>query len=89
VLIAMSDFKQLCIEDVARKERNRALFRDHGHEETIKRSYAMSAGGGRSFAGSEVAYVWETAELFLATRDALEQKKVIELEPYSPSRLEG
>jgi len=89
VLIAMSDFKHLCIENGADKQRNRALFRDHGHEETIKRSYSMSSAGGSSFAGSDVAYVWETAELFLATREALEQRKVVELEPFSPSRLEG
>jgi predicted dehydrogenase len=89
VLIAMSDFKQMCIEDVARKERNHALFRDHGHEESIRRSYAMSSRGDASFGGCAVDYVWETAELFLATREALEQERILELEPYAPSRLDG
>jgi predicted dehydrogenase len=88
VLIAMSDFKQMCIENVAHKERNRALFRDHGHEETIRKSYAMSSKAGASFGGSEVAYVWETAELFLATREALEREQTMELGPFASSRLD-
>jgi len=89
VLISMSDFKSLCIETVAHKERNRALFRDHGHEENIRSSYEMSPKGGASFGGCEVAYVWETGELFLATREALEERRTVELEPYAPSRLEA
>jgi predicted dehydrogenase len=89
VLITMSDFKEMRIENLARKQRSHALFRDHGHEESIKTGYRMSSKAGAAFGGSEVAYVWETAELFLATREALERKEVIELGPYSPSRLDG
>jgi predicted dehydrogenase len=88
VLISMADFKELCIEDVASKKRNRALFRDHGHENNIRASYGMSSRAAASFAGFDVAYVWETAELFLATREALEQSRVVEVEPFAPSRLE-
>ena len=83
----MSDFRQLCIENLARKERNYALFRDHGHEDTIKASYRMSSRSGAARGGSDVAYVWETGELFLATREALEQNKTVELAPYTASRL--
>jgi predicted dehydrogenase len=87
VLIAMSDFKQLCIERVAQKERNRRLFRDHGHERAITTSYGMSGRAARRFGGSEVAYVWETADLFLATKEALEERRTITIEPYSEERL--
>ena len=48
----------------------------------------MSSRAAASFAGFDVAYVWETAELFLATREALEQSRVVEVEPFAPSRLE-
>ena len=89
VLIAMSDFKQLCIENVAHKEHGRALFRDHGHEVAIRTSYAMSPAGGASFGGLDVAYVWETADLFLATKEALEQQRTVTLEPYTEERLAG
>ena len=89
VLVAMSDFKHLVIENVARKERNRRLFRDHGHERTIKTSYGMSERGGATFGGSGVAYVWETAELFLGTKQALAQRRQVTLEPFTDARLEG
>jgi len=86
-LVAMSDFGWLTIERLARRERHRPLFRDHGHERAILRSYAMSARAGATFGGSDVAYVWETAELFLATREALERREVVDLGPFEPSRL--
>jgi predicted dehydrogenase len=87
VLISMSDFKQLTIENVERKQRNFALFRDHGHEASILRSYAMSPAGGGTEPGSDVRYVWETAELFLETRQALERNEPLVVQPYQPSRL--
>ena len=86
-LISMSDFKQLTVEIVERKERNRALFRDHGHRESIERSYAMSPEGDETEAGSDVRYVWETGELFLKTKEALERNEVLEVRAYDPSRL--
>ncbi len=86
VLISMSDFKHLCIENVERKRRHHALFRDHGHQRTIGLSYAMSTTAGASFAGRDVRYMWETAELFLATKAAVEQGSSIVLQPYSETR---
>jgi predicted dehydrogenase len=89
VLITMTDFKEMRIDDLARKRRTSTLFRDHGHEESIRTGYRMTSRGGAAFGGSPVAYVWETADLFLATREALERDETVELGPYSPSRLEA
>lgn len=76
VLIAMDDFKRLVIEDVERKKVIAPIFRDHGHECNIVNSYNMAANADEALSSS-VQYVWETAELFLKTRAALEtQQKV-------------
>lgn len=85
VLIAMKDFKSLVIENGHRRTRPFQLYRDHGHEATIKRSYEMvrptdSAGSG---SGCSVPYVWETAELFLRTKQALEESRILSVEPFA------
>lgn len=77
VLIAMDDFKTLSIETIDRKQSTTAPFRDHGHESNIKRSYEMTLNPG--FSPSPVDYVWETGQLFLATRQALEERKGLTL----------
>jgi len=73
-LIAMDDFKDLTIEVVDRKRRISLRYRDHGHEEAIRASYALVRGGG---AGASVRYVWQTGDLFLTTKDALDQNRVL------------
>lgn len=70
VLISMDDFKTCTIETVDKKEITSLMFRDHGHEENLKHSYAMAQGG----SGCSVDYVRETGELFLATKKSLETK---------------
>lgn len=53
-------------------------FRDHGHELNILRSYAMVRPQDGVFAeGFSVDYVWETGNLFLKTREALETDRKI------------
>ena len=66
----MDDFKTCTIENVEKKEKTNLRFRDHGHEENIKKSYEMFRDG----AGCAIDYVWETGGLFLATKKALETK---------------
>ncbi len=75
VLISMDDFRDVSIEIVEKKRRIRHIFRDHGHERNIKRSYEMVRSN--SFNGCPVDYVWETGLLFLKTREALESNKNI------------
>ena len=89
VLISMSDFKQLTIENVEKKRRHFAWFRDHGHRRTIELSYAMCRTAGATFEARDTRHVWETAELFLATRTAVEQDRAIVLQPFSEGRLEN
>ena len=80
-LVSMDDFKDLTIEVVEKKRRLSPLFRDHGHEVSIERSYAMSgAAVPGSFAGCSVDEVWETGNLFLSTRRALEDNERIVLQ---------
>ncbi|MDZ7619624.1 MAG: Gfo/Idh/MocA family oxidoreductase, partial [Patescibacteria group bacterium] len=45
VLISMDDFSHLTVEVVDRKRNHSSRFRDHGHQASICRSYAMSRPG--------------------------------------------
>ena len=84
-LVSLADFRELTIENGPRKERHRPLFRQHGHRQSIMASYGMSARGGRT-EGCDLNYVRQTAELFLATRTALESDREILLhDPASAS----
>ena len=87
VLISMDDFKDLVVEVVDKKYVTSPLFRDHGHERNIRNSYEMARAAGELGAGCAISYVWETAQLFLKTKEALEEDKVITLEPFEPSLL--
>jgi predicted dehydrogenase len=92
VLISMSDFRELEIEIVDQKKKYRPWFRDHGHSGAIERSYQMSKQGNSRGVGSDstndpdttpsesVQYIWETGQLFLKTKEALEARTVITLQ---------
>jgi len=83
VLIGMDDFKSLTIQVVEKTIKIAPWFRDHGHEWCVRNSYEMARpGGGQSARSCSIAYVWETAELFLKTRQALEENRVVTLQPY-------
>jgi predicted dehydrogenase len=85
VLIGMEDFKNLTIEVVDKKKNMRLPFRDHGHEGAIRRSYEMVRPGKEANPGCSASYIWETGQLFLKTKEALENNKTITLEPYGSS----
>ena len=86
VLLTLDDFHRLEIDTVDKRRAIRPRFRDHGHREAILRSYAMSlAGGGRD--GGSVDYIWNTGRLFLATKQALDERGPVAVEPYSGGRL--
>jgi len=75
ILISMENFETLVIEDVDKKVKPRQMFRDHGHEAAICSSYNCAKDP--EHPGLSQEYVWESAQLFLATRMALEQNQTI------------
>ncbi len=76
ILMFMDDFARLTIDHAEKRFKVRAHHHDQGHEASILAAYEMSPKGGNK-PGSPLNYVCETAELFLATRDALEQNREI------------
>ena len=65
ILISMDDFKDLMVEVVEKKYNLSSMFRDHGHELNIKRSYEMvRPSSGILESGCSIDYVWETGNLF-------------------------
>jgi predicted dehydrogenase len=83
VLISMDDFRDLMVEIVEKKHRLSPFFRDHGHELNIRRSYAMVRPQGGVYAeGRSINDIWETGNLFLQTREALETDHKIVIQAY-------
>ncbi len=85
VLISMYDFKHMLVEVAERKHTIAPLFRNHGHEERICSSYEMVRPKGKNLPGCPISYVWETGQLFLKTKEALEENRVMTLAPYDQS----
>ena len=86
VLMDMSDFKTLTVEVVDQKHKVSPWYRDHGHQGAIEFSWNAHH---KVHPGCSVEYVWETAELFLKTREALEQNRKITLQPFDARRCPG
>lgn len=89
VLISMDDFKTLTIENVDKKKRLSLPFRDQGHQDNIKRSYELTTSDQNASLGCSVKYIWETGELFLKTKEALEDNTNIILQQYDETKLSG
>lgn len=87
VLIAMDDFRTLTIDVADRKQTIRQRYRDHGHERAIRRSYELVRPADAGTRGCSTAYVWETGELFLKTREALEERRMLTLDRFDPGVL--
>jgi len=85
VLMSMDDFKELTIEVVDKKIKVSPFYREHGHESNITGSYEMLDKS--ELSGCTTKYVWETAELFLKTRQALEENRVITVLPFDEKYL--
>jgi hypothetical protein len=68
-------------------ERHRIVqpFRDHGHRATLRNSYALTGRGGGTAEAVSIDFVWETGDLFLRTRDAIERREPVTVEPYRAS----
>jgi hypothetical protein len=81
VLMMMDDFQSLVADIGSKKQVWRQRRRDHGHEASICGSYDRSH---QPLAhGLDVAYVWEAAQLFLRTKEALEHNRIVNLSAYS------
>jgi predicted dehydrogenase len=81
VLITMRDFDDLVIDVRERRTKLSHRYRNHGHEASIMDSYAMVRPSvGDEFNGVSARYIWETGELFLKTRDALETGRSLVIE---------
>ena len=88
VLVSLEDFQRVTVERVERKFHLRSVFRDHGHERRIRDSYALVRPADRRAAGCTPRYVWETAELFLKTREALDTGREVTVQPFDEARLD-
>jgi predicted dehydrogenase len=84
-LVSMDEFKTFEARIGAKRHRTRQLHRDHGHERMICDSYLL--GRDPSQEGAAVSYVWETGQLFLKTKEALERRVPLTLEAFSSSEL--
>ncbi len=81
-LLSMSDYRVLTVDVAEKKHRHVNLFRDHGHEKNITGAYRESANNTAYDSKRQCAYVWNTAMLFLKTREALETNREILIEPF-------
>jgi hypothetical protein len=87
LLLRLTDFQELRAEVREHRHRTRLRFRDHGHADSILRSYEMSARSGVGAPGCSVDYLWETGQLFLKTQEALESDAILRVGAFSPERL--
>ena len=81
-LITMNDYESMRIDVVQKKKTYKNIFRDHGHEENIKQSYRLIDSASQ---GESVKYVYETGDLFLKTKTALETQKEVVVHSYENS----
>ncbi len=82
VICHLDDFQYGTIENVSRRRTIRGRVRDHGHREAIIGSYS-AASDSSAGAPPDVSYIWETGELFVRTKQALEEDRVVEVGGFS------
>lgn len=73
VLVSLMDFERLTIKNLDKTEVLKPIFRDHGHEGAVMRSYQSFKDGN----GCSVKQVWESANLMLRTKDAVESESIV------------
>lgn len=89
VLVFMDDFQSLIIETDAEKHDLSSRRRDHGHSAAIDYSYDASRTAPDDPVRLPVSYIWESGELFLKTKEALDTDTVQRVEAYSTDRLKS
>lgn len=80
LLLTMDDFKTLELQVGAQRRRRTLRRRDHGHARLVERAYRLGQGAADP---DPASYIWETGELFLKTREALEALEDRVVEPYA------
>jgi len=83
VLISLMDFETLTIKNLNNVKNHKPIYRDHGHEGAITRSYENINSG----EGISVKQLWESANLMLRTKEAVETESVIFANSYEPTIL--
>lgn len=83
VLVFMDDFQSLIIETNEHKRKLSSRQRDHGHQAAIDFTYAASRTEPGDPLRLPVSYVWESGELFLRTKEALDTNTVQRVEAWS------
>jgi predicted dehydrogenase len=78
-ILALDDFRTLVADIGDAKHSKKLLFRDHGHETSIRRSYEMVRPSGLPSNRCSTSYVWETGRLFLGTKKALDENRQVVL----------
>lgn len=80
-LIAMDDFQDLSLHVGPSREVTHLRARDHGHDRSIRHSYEQNKDPRAP--GCSAQYVWESGQLFLKTKEALESSREIVMPAYS------
>lgn len=78
VIIMMRDFHELHVDEAGRRRTVRPLWRDLGHEASISNSFAI-ARAGVPIGRADREHMLASGRLMLATRDALEFDRDVEL----------
>lgn len=82
VLVFMDDFHSLIIETGAEKKDLSGRRRDHGHQAAIRYSYEASRTQPGDPMRHPLSYIWESGELFLRTKEALDTNTPRRVEAY-------
>jgi predicted dehydrogenase len=80
VIVQLDDFQRLVVDRSDRRSIRNPLHRDHGHEKRIVESYNLSRMGSSFDRIGFIRYLKETANLFMAAKESMEQGCEITLE---------
>lgn len=73
-LIKLLNFQELIIDKGSNKTKYKSLFKDQGHENSIKKSWEILNGQQKPL---DVSYIWQIGELMLKTKEAIETNKEV------------
>jgi predicted dehydrogenase len=82
-LISMSDFQKMTVEVLDKKKIYTHFYRDQGHKINIVKAYQSIQRDDDYDYTKNISYIWNTAWLYLKTRQALETSKKVIIRSYS------
>lgn len=89
VIAYLDDFHSLTVHRLEQKRTYRGWTRNHGHSAAILGSYDAAHNQGDGTNCCNLEYVWETADLFLRTREALQLSSPVIASAFEPSVLDA